>query len=111
RPAWVRGGKWGKGESPDRPASASASTSPSAPGAAVPVSFRWKAHPVMLRSRVTANERPRTFAIIADGLGVHAARAFPTRPASDGRSSIVVSHETQVGPLPWLGRIYLAPRL
>jgi hypothetical protein len=26
-------------------------------------------------------------------------------------STIVVSHETQVGPLPWIGRLYLAPRL
>jgi hypothetical protein len=47
----------------------------------------------------------------ADGLGVHAERTFTLRPTPDGLSSIVVSHETQVGPLPWLGRWYLAPRL
>jgi hypothetical protein len=42
---------------------------------------------------------------------VHAERAFTLRPAPDGMSTIVISHETQVGPLPWLGRLYLAPRL
>jgi hypothetical protein len=42
---------------------------------------------------------------------VHAERAFTLRPAPDGMSTIVISHETQVGPLPWLGRVYLAPRL
>jgi len=25
--------------------------------------------------------------------------------------NVVISHETQVGPLPWLGRMVLAPRL
>jgi hypothetical protein len=42
---------------------------------------------------------------------VHAERTFTVRPTPDGLSSVVVSHETQVGPLPWLGRVYLAPRL
>lgn len=93
-PSWYRACKWVRLE----------------PGAA-PLSFRWKAHPITLRSTVTASERPRTFAIIADGIGVHAERAFTIRPAPDGRGSIVVSHETQVGPLAWLGRLYLAPRL
>ena len=37
--------------------------------------------------------------------------AFTLRPTPDGSSTVVVSHETQVGPLPWLGRAYLGPRL
>jgi coniferyl-aldehyde dehydrogenase len=76
-----------------------------------PVSFKWKAHPVVLRSTVIAADRPHSFAFVADGAGVHAERAFTLRPAPDGMSTIVISHETQVGPLPWLGRVYLAPRL
>jgi hypothetical protein len=74
-------------------------------------SFRWKAHPVTLRSRVTASDRPRGFAITADGAGVHAERAFTLTPTPDGRSTVVVSDETQVGPLPWAGRALLGPRL
>jgi coniferyl-aldehyde dehydrogenase len=76
-----------------------------------PTAFRWKAHPVELRSTVVASERPRSFTFVADGLGVHAERTFTLRPTPDGLSTVVVSHETQVGPLPWLGRVYLAPRL
>ena len=75
------------------------------------VSFRWKAHPIVLHSTVVASDRPRTFAIVADGRGVHAERTFTVRPAPDGRSTVVVSDETQVGLLPWLGRVFLAPRL
>ena len=41
---------------------------------------------------------------------MHAERTFTLRPTPDGLSTVVVSHETQVGPL-WLGRVYLAPRL
>lgn len=74
-------------------------------------SFTWKAHPVTLRSTIVAKARPREFAITADGLGVHAERAFTVTPSLDGRSTVVTSHETQVGPLPWLGRLILAPRL
>ena len=44
-------------------------------------------------------------------LGVHAVRRFTVRPTPDGLGTVVVSHETQVGILPWLGRVYLAPRL
>jgi short-subunit dehydrogenase len=73
--------------------------------------FRWKAHPVTLRSKVVASERPKSFAIVADARFIHAERAFTVRPAADGRSTIVVSHETQVGPMAWLGRLLLAPRL
>ena len=90
-PSWYRACRWVRQDSPG--------------------SFTWKAHPVLLRSTVVASERPRVFAITADGLGVHAERAFTVRPSSDGRSSVVVSHETQVGPLPWFGRAILAPRL
>ena len=78
---------------------------------AAPVVFRWKAHPVELRSAVLKSERPHCFAITADGRGVHAERTFTLRPTRDGSSTIIVSHETQVGPLPWLGRAFLAPRL
>lgn len=75
------------------------------------LSFTWKAHPVVLRSTVIAHDRPRVFTITADGLGVRAVRAFTVSPAPGGRGTLVVSHETQVGPLPWLGRLILAPRL
>jgi uncharacterized membrane protein len=74
-------------------------------------SFTWKAHPVVLRSTVVVTDRPREFAITADGLGVHAERAFTVSPSPDGRSTVVTSYETQVGPLPWFGRLILAPRL
>ena len=75
------------------------------------MSFRWKAHPVELRSSVVAADRPNSFAIVADARGVHAERRFTLRPTADGLSTVVVSDETQVGLLPWLGRLYLAPRL
>jgi hypothetical protein len=76
-----------------------------------PTSFRWKAHPVELHSTVVAADRPHSFAIVADARGLHAERAFTIRPTPDGLSTVVVSHETQVGLLPWLGRLFLAPRL
>jgi hypothetical protein len=90
-PSWWRACRWVRMESP--------------------TAFRWKAHPVVLRSTVIAADRPHRFAIVADGLGVHAERTFTIRPTPDGLSTIVISDETQVGPLPWLGRLYLAPRL
>ena len=80
-------------------------------GAARPASFRWKAHPVVLRSKVVAADRPRSFTFVADAQGLHAERTFTLRPSPDGLSTVVVSHETQVGLLPWLGRLFLAPRL
>ena len=92
-PSWYRACRWVRVESTDR------------------MSFQWKAHPVELRSTVVANDRPHTFAFTADGRGVHAERTFTLRPTADGLSTIVVSHETQVGLLPRLGRLYLAPRL
>jgi hypothetical protein len=96
-PSWYRACRWVRVESTDDAGRA--------------VSFRWKAHPVELLSTVVASERPHSFAIVADARGLHADRAFTVRPAPDGRSSVVVSHETQVGPLPWLGRAVIAPRL
>ncbi len=60
---------------------------------------------------MVAAERPHSFAIVADAQGLHAERAFTIRPTPDGLSSVVVSHETQVGLLPWLGRLIIAPRL
>ena len=51
------------------------------------------------------------FAIVADGRGVHAERAFTLRPTPNGLGTVVVSHETQVGLLPRLGRLIVAPRL
>jgi hypothetical protein len=66
---------------------------------------------VTLRSTVVTSVRPHVFAITADGLGVHAERSFTLRPAPDGLSTVVVSHETQVGPLPRLGHVFLGPRL
>jgi hypothetical protein len=96
-PSWWRICQWVRVESPGREGQS--------------LVFRWKAHPVELRSTVVVNERPRTFAITADGRGVHAKRIFTLRTTPDGASTIVISHETQVGPLPWLGRAFLAPRL
>ena len=96
-PSWYRACRWVRVESTD--------------SAGRPVSFRWKAHPVELRSMVVAAERPRTFAIIADARGIHAERTFTLRPTPDGLGTIVVSDETQVGLLARLGRVYLAPRL
>jgi uncharacterized protein YndB with AHSA1/START domain len=80
-------------------------------GAAGLPSFRWKAHPVVLRSRFVAADPPRSFSFVADTPGLHAERTFTLRPAPDGPGTVVVSYETQVGPLAWLGRLYLAPRL
>jgi len=95
-PTWYRACRWVRVEST---------------AAGRPTSFRWKAHPVELLSSVVAADRPRTFAIVADTPGLHADRTFTLCPTSDGLSTVVVSHETQIGPLAWLGRAYLAPRL
>jgi hypothetical protein len=48
---------------------------------------------------------------LADARGLHAERTFTIRPTPDGLKTVVVSHETQVGLLPWLGRVFLARRL
>ena len=96
-PSWWAACRWVRIESRD--------------SSAKPLVFRWKAHPVELRSSIVTSNRPQTFTITADGSGVHADRAFPLQAAADGFSTIVASDETQVGPLPWLGRLYLAPRL
>jgi short-subunit dehydrogenase/uncharacterized protein YndB with AHSA1/START domain len=102
-PSWYRACRWVRVES----TSAAASTPPATRVA----SFRWKAHPVVLRSTVVAADRPHVFAFVADTRGLHADRTFTIRSTPDGLSTVVVSHETQVGPLAWLGRAYLAPRL
>ena len=73
--------------------------------------FRWKAHPIALRSTVVASDRPDSFTFIADARGLHAEHAFTLRPPSDGPGTVVLSHETQTGPLPWLGRAVLGPLL
>jgi short-subunit dehydrogenase/uncharacterized protein YndB with AHSA1/START domain len=95
-PSWYRACRWVEVESN---------------GSSQPKSFRWKAHPVTLRSSVIASERPRSFTFVADSRGLHAERTFTLRTTPDGLSTLVISHETQVGPLPWLGRAFLAPRL
>lgn len=64
-----------------------------------------------LRSTVVAFDRPHSFAFVADALGLHAERTFTLRPTPDGLGTVVISHETQVGPLPRLGRVFLARRL
>ena len=76
-----------------------------------PRPLAWKAHPVELPSTVATTVRPHSFAITADALGLHAERTFTIRPAPDASSTVVVSHETQVGLLPRLGHVFLAPRL
>ena len=96
-PSWYRACRWVRVESPAR--------------CGQPLVFRWKAHPVELRSAVVTSDRPHSFAITADAEGLHAERTFTLRPTPDGLSTVVVSHETQVGLLPWLGRAFLAPRL
>ena len=96
-PSWYRACRWVRVESTG--------------SAARPASFRWKAHPVVLRSTVVAADRPHSFAFVADARGLHAERTFTLRPTPDGLSTVVVSHETQVGLLPWLGRVFLARRL
>ena len=95
-PSWFRACRWVRLESN---------------GGATRPSFRWKAHPIALRSAVVAADRPRSFAFVADARGLHAEHAFTLRPTPDGLNTVVVSHETQLGLLPRLGRVYLAPRL
>ena len=56
-------------------------------------------------------DRPHSFAFVADAPGLHAERTFTLRPTPDGLSTVVVSHETQVGLVPRLGRVFLARRL
>src|SRR5262245_49935631 len=96
-PSWYRACRWVRVESNEN--------------ATQPMVFRWKAHPVELRSTVVTAFRPRSFTINADGLGVHADRTFTLRPTPDGLGTVVVSYETQVGPLPWFGRAIVGPRL
>ena len=64
-PSWWRACRWVRLESPTRAAS---------------VVFRWKAHPVELRSAVVKSDRPHSFAITADATGVRAERTFTLRP-------------------------------
>ena len=96
-PAWYRACKWVTVDSTDRAGRAA--------------TFRWKAHPVVLQTTVTAMERPHTFAFIATARGFHAVRRFTVRPTTDGSGTVVASYETQVGIFPWLGRVILGPRL
>ena len=96
-PSWYRACRWVRVESTDSAGRAS--------------TFRWKAHPVELRSTVVAADRPHSFSIDADARGLHAERTFTLTPSSDGRSTVVTSDESQVGPVARLGRAYLAPRL
>jgi uncharacterized protein YndB with AHSA1/START domain len=102
-PSWYRACRWVRVESTGHAGSTA--------GSARPMSFRWKAHPIVLRSTVVAAERPRSFAIVADGLGVHADRAFTLERTPDGQGTVIVSDETQVGLLPRLARTFLARRL
>lgn len=98
-PSWYRDCRWVRRE-------------PATPGASDrTMSFRWKAHPVRLRSTVVTADRPHTFTITADAIGLHADRTFTLRPTADGLRTIVASHETQVGLLPTLGRRIIGPRL
>jgi short-subunit dehydrogenase len=96
-PSWYRACRWTRVESADSAGRAA--------------SFRWRAHPITLRSTVVASDRPHSFVFIADARGLHAEHAFTLRSAPDGLGTVVLSHETQVGPLPWLGRAVLGPLL
>ena len=96
-PSWYRACRWVRVESPA--------------GEGQRLVFRWKAHPVELRSTVVSADRPQSFAILADTPGLHAERRFTLRRTPDGLATVVISDETQVGPLARLGRAFLAPRL
>lgn len=96
-PGWYRACRWVRAEAEG--------------GAVPPSSFRWKAHPLRLTSTVTAARRPEVFAIDARASGLHAERAFTLRPTRDGFGTIIASNETQVGILPWLGRLILSRHL
>jgi hypothetical protein len=96
-PSWYRACRWVRIESPATDTQ--------------PLTFRWKAHPVELRSTVVAVERPHGFTLLADATALHAERRFSLRPTPDGRATIVVSDETQVGLLPRIGQSFIAPRL
>lgn len=102
-PSWYRACQWVRIEPTDNARSNGS--------AARPTVFYWKAHPVTLRSTVVATDRPHSFTFVADARGLHAERTFTLRPTPDGLSTVVVSHETQIGLLPRLGRVILAPRL
>src|SRR5262245_3179254 len=69
-------------------------------GRAVP--SRWKALPIELGRAVVASARPHLFAFVADGRGVQADRTFTLRAARAGLSTLVTSHETQIGWRPRL---------
>lgn len=73
--------------------------------------FRWKAHPVTLRSTVLASERGRSFSFLSEAGGLRAVRTFTLQASPDGASTLVIAHESQRGPFPWLGRAFLGPRL
>jgi short-subunit dehydrogenase/uncharacterized protein YndB with AHSA1/START domain len=103
-PSWYRACRWVRVDSTGKATSTVGS-------AARPASFSWKAHPIALRSTVVTSDRPHSFAFLADARGLHAEHSFTMRPTPDGRSTVVVSHETQVGLLPQVGRMFLAPRL
>jgi uncharacterized protein YndB with AHSA1/START domain len=96
-PSWIRACRWLHVDPPR--------------GTAGPTFFRWKAHPIALRSTVVTADRPHTFTFVADARGLHAEHRFTIHPEPDGPGTVVVSHEYQVGWLPRLGRLILAPRL
>jgi len=102
-PSWYRACRWVRVESTGNAAPAD--------GPAGPTCFRWKAHPIALRSTLVASDRPHSLTFTADGRGLHAEHTFTLRPAPGGLGTVVLSHETQTGPLPRLGRVVLAPRL
>jgi hypothetical protein len=71
-PSWWRACRWVRVES--------RSVASSSSHAGRPTAFRWRAHPVELRSKVVAADRPHSFTFVADGFGVHAERTFTLRP-------------------------------
>ena len=74
-------------------------------------SFSWKAHPFVLHSTVVHSLWPHCFKITADSVGFHAERTFTLCPGPNGFGTTVVSHETQYGLFPWLGRAFFQRRL
>lgn len=71
--------------------------------------FTWKAHPVVLHSRILEAERGRAFRFDAKAPGLRADHLFTLH--AEGTGTRVCSVEVQSGALPWAGRAVLRPSL
>ena len=71
--------------------------------------YRWKAHPVVLSSRVLEAEPGRALRFDARARGLRADHRFTLHV--EGTGTRVRSTEVQFGLLPWFGRAVLGPSL